>query len=77
MISISPRILAHTSERTQSVILLRCEPLTPQVRGEALVAVIAECSAELEASLALIEANQASSWHANKSFCMATYLACV
>ena len=43
-----PRILAYTSGRKPSVILLRGEPLTPEVRGEALIAAIADCSAELE-----------------------------
>jgi len=43
-----PRILAHTSEGKPSVILLRGEPLIPELRAEALLGAIAECSAELD-----------------------------
>jgi predicted nuclease of predicted toxin-antitoxin system len=43
-----PRILAHTSDRKPSVILLRGEPLTPEVRGKALIGAIADCITELE-----------------------------
>ena len=48
-----PRILVHTSERKPSVILLRGEPLVPEVRGEALIQVIAECAEELKAGAIL------------------------
>lgn len=43
-----PRIVAHTSNQKPSVILLRGEPLTPELRGEGLIRAIAECSVELE-----------------------------
>ena len=48
-----PRILAHTSQRKPSVVLLRGEPLTPELRGEALIGAISECSEELEAGAIL------------------------
>ena len=48
-----PRILAHTLNRKPSIILLRGEPLVPELRGEALVKAIAECSAELDAGAVL------------------------
>jgi predicted nuclease of predicted toxin-antitoxin system len=32
-----PRIMAHTSNAKPSVILLRGEPLVPEMRGEALI----------------------------------------
>ena len=48
-----PRILAHTSQGKPSVILLRGEPLVPEARGEALIAAIGECSAELDAGAIL------------------------
>ena len=48
-----PRILAHTSQRKPSVILLRGEPLTPEPRGAALLGAIADCSAELESGAIL------------------------
>jgi len=44
-----PRKLADTSQGKPSVILLRGEPLVPEIRGEALIGAIAECSAELNA----------------------------
>lgn len=43
-----PRILAHTSKSKPSVILLRGEPLVPEVRSSALLRAISECVAELE-----------------------------
>jgi predicted nuclease of predicted toxin-antitoxin system len=43
-----PRMLAHTSKGKPSVILLRGEPLVPELRGEALMRAITECSAELD-----------------------------
>lgn len=43
-----PQILAHTKETGPSVVLLRCAPLTPEVRGEAVTNVVRECATELE-----------------------------
>jgi predicted nuclease of predicted toxin-antitoxin system len=43
-----PRILAHTSQAKPSVILLRGEPLVPELRGAALLGAIRDCAAELE-----------------------------
>jgi predicted nuclease of predicted toxin-antitoxin system len=48
-----PRILAHTSQRKPSVILLRGEPLTPELRSKALLGAITDCSAELESGAIL------------------------
>jgi len=48
-----PRILAHTLQAKPSVILLRGEPLVPEVRGEALLYAIAECSVELNSGAIL------------------------
>jgi predicted nuclease of predicted toxin-antitoxin system len=48
-----PRILAYTSNSKPSVILLRGEPLVPEVRGEALIGAIVECAAELESGAIL------------------------
>lgn len=48
-----PRILAYTSNKKPSVVLLRGEPLTPESRCGALVRAIAECSVELEAGAIL------------------------
>jgi predicted nuclease of predicted toxin-antitoxin system len=48
-----PRILAHTFNKKPSVILLRGEPLVPELRCNALVAAIDECSAELDAGAIL------------------------
>jgi predicted nuclease of predicted toxin-antitoxin system len=42
-----PQILAYTREAKPSVILLRGEPLTPELRGQALLNAIAESEAEL------------------------------
>jgi predicted nuclease of predicted toxin-antitoxin system len=44
-----PRILAHTLASGPSVILLRGEPLTPEMRGKALLLAIAACEHELNA----------------------------
>jgi predicted nuclease of predicted toxin-antitoxin system len=38
-----PQILAHTRSAAPSVILLRGEPLVPEVRGSALVSAIESC----------------------------------
>jgi predicted nuclease of predicted toxin-antitoxin system len=48
-----PRILAYTSQSKPSVILLRGEPLVPEIRGEALIEIISECAPELEAGAIL------------------------
>lgn len=42
-----PRILAHTKESKPSVLLLRGEPLTPEIRGAALLQCLRECEADL------------------------------
>ena len=42
-----PRILAHTREGAPSVILIRGEPLTPEVRGSALLSAIETCRTEI------------------------------
>jgi predicted nuclease of predicted toxin-antitoxin system len=43
-----PLILAHTRQARPSVILLRGEPLVPEVRGPALLRALEECRLELE-----------------------------
>ncbi len=43
-----PQILAHTKESGPSLILLRGEPLTPEVRGPALLQALTTCKADLE-----------------------------
>jgi predicted nuclease of predicted toxin-antitoxin system len=48
-----PRILAHTLNRKPCVILLRGEPLVPELRAEGLIGAIAECSVELDAGAVL------------------------
>ena len=48
-----PQILAHTAAGGPSVILLRGEPLTPEVRATALLSGIAECREELNAGAIL------------------------
>ena len=42
-----PQILAHTKESAPSVILLRGEPLVPEVRGSALLHAIDSCQTEI------------------------------
>ena len=42
-----PQILAHTKQDAPSVVLLRGEPLVPEVRGSALLGALQECEAEL------------------------------
>jgi predicted nuclease of predicted toxin-antitoxin system len=44
-----PQILAHTRQSGPSVVLLRGEPLVPEVRGPALLQALRECEAELVA----------------------------
>ena len=48
-----PQILAHTKEAKPSVILLRGEPLIPELRGSALLNAIAESEADLESGALL------------------------
>ena len=43
-----PQILAHTKQDAPSVVLLRGEPLVPEVRGSALVGAPQDCAAELD-----------------------------
>jgi predicted nuclease of predicted toxin-antitoxin system len=42
-----PQILAHTRQAGPSVVLLRGEPLTPEVRGPALLQALQDCATEL------------------------------
>lgn len=42
-----PQIFAHTGDSGPSVVLLRGEPLVPEVRGAALLQALRECAAEL------------------------------
>ena len=42
-----PQILAHTRQAAPSVLLLRGEPLVPEVRGSALLGALQDCEAEL------------------------------
>jgi predicted nuclease of predicted toxin-antitoxin system len=48
-----PRILAHTKAAKPSVILLRGEPLVPELRCEAVLGAIRDCAAELDAGAIL------------------------
>jgi predicted nuclease of predicted toxin-antitoxin system len=48
-----PQILAHTAEAKPSVILLRGEPLVPELRGSSLLNAIADCADDLEAGAIL------------------------
>jgi predicted nuclease of predicted toxin-antitoxin system len=48
-----PRILAHTTNSKPSVILLRGEPLVPELRSHALLSAIRECASELQAGAVL------------------------
>jgi predicted nuclease of predicted toxin-antitoxin system len=42
-----PQILAHTKQNAPSVVLLRGEPLIPEVRGSALLGALKDCEATL------------------------------
>ena len=42
-----PQILAHTGHDGPSVVLLRGEPLTPEVRGPALLQALQDCASDL------------------------------
>ena len=42
-----PQILAHTRHSAPSVVLLRGEPLVPEVRGPALLGALQDCELEL------------------------------
>ncbi|HYA15822.1 MAG TPA: DUF5615 family PIN-like protein [Bryobacteraceae bacterium] len=44
-----PQILAHTRHRGPNVVLLRGEPLVPELRSQGLVRVLLDCEAELTA----------------------------
>lgn len=48
-----PRILALTANSKPSVILLRGEPLVPEIRASALLGAITECMAELDSGAIL------------------------
>ncbi len=48
-----PQLLAHTRQAKPSVILLRGEPLTPELRGSTLLNAITESEDELEAGAVL------------------------
>lgn len=43
-----PQILAHTRQAAPSVLLLRGEPLVPEVRGSALPGALHDCEEELD-----------------------------
>ena len=43
-----PQILAHTRLAAPSVVLLRSEPLAPEVRGAALLGALNDCEADLK-----------------------------
>jgi predicted nuclease of predicted toxin-antitoxin system len=42
-----PQILAHTGEGGPSIVLLRSEPLVPEVRGRALLQALGDCETDL------------------------------
>ena len=42
-----PQILAHTRQTAPSIVLLRGEPLAPEVRASALLGALRDCEAEL------------------------------
>lgn len=42
-----PQILAHTGAAKPSIVLLRGEPLTPDLRGAALLQALADCAQDL------------------------------
>jgi predicted nuclease of predicted toxin-antitoxin system len=48
-----PYILAHTADAKPSVILLRGEPLVPELRGSSLVNAIGDCAEDLESGAIL------------------------
>lgn len=48
-----PLILAYTKAAAPSVILLHGQPLTPELRGLALLKAIEECAGELESGAVL------------------------
>ena len=48
-----PQILAYTQAAAPSVILLRGQPLTPELRGVALLTAIADCASELQSGAIL------------------------
>jgi hypothetical protein len=48
-----PQILAHTRAATPSVILLRGQPLTRELRGAGPLTAIADCASELKSGAIL------------------------
>ncbi|MEP7366448.1 MAG: DUF5615 family PIN-like protein [Acidobacteriota bacterium] len=48
-----PQLLAHTADSKPSVILLRGEPLTPELRGASVLGAIKDCAEELDAGAIL------------------------
>jgi predicted nuclease of predicted toxin-antitoxin system len=48
-----PQILAHTVQAKPSIILLRGQPLIPEIRGTILLRAILECGIELDAGAIL------------------------
>lgn len=48
-----PRILAHTRQSAPSIVILRGEPLTPEVRGSSLLRALQDSEAELLAGAIL------------------------
>jgi predicted nuclease of predicted toxin-antitoxin system len=43
-----PQILAHTGQAGPSILLIRGEPLVPEIRGSALLGALQDCEAELD-----------------------------
>ena len=43
-----PQILAHTRQAAPSVVLLRGEPLVPEVRGPAILGALHDCEGEID-----------------------------
>jgi len=43
-----PQILAHTKKAAPSIVLLRGEPLVPEMRGPTLLSALNACEADLE-----------------------------
>lgn len=43
-----PQILAHTRQAMPSVVLLRSEPLVPEIRGQELIEALEVCRSDLE-----------------------------
>jgi len=43
-----PQVLAHTKQGVPSIVLLRGEPLVPEVRGAVLISALTACEADLD-----------------------------